>query len=67
MVVDGRDIEELCQVFWQAAQMKNKPTAVVAKTFKGRGVPSKEVLLLCLGLLASAQHMRLRLAEQTDS
>ncbi|CAM9136486.1 unnamed protein product [Rangifer tarandus platyrhynchus] len=42
LVVDGRDVEALCQVFWQAAQMKNKPTAVVAKTFKGQGVPSVE-------------------------
>ncbi|XP_057574377.1 transketolase-like protein 1 isoform X2 [Hippopotamus amphibius kiboko] len=41
-VVDGRDVEALCQVFWQAAQVKNKPTAVVAKTFKGRGIPSVE-------------------------
>ncbi|XP_006167049.1 transketolase-like protein 1 isoform X2 [Tupaia chinensis] len=41
-VVDGRDVEVLCQVFWQAAQVKKKPTAVIAKTFKGRGVPSVE-------------------------
>uniref|UniRef100_A0A8C7C344 transketolase n=1 Tax=Neovison vison TaxID=452646 RepID=A0A8C7C344_NEOVI len=41
-VVDGRDVEALCQVFWQASQVKNKPTAVVAKTFKGRGIPSVE-------------------------
>ncbi|XP_012589925.1 PREDICTED: transketolase-like protein 1 [Condylura cristata] len=41
-VVDGRDVEALCQVFWQATQVKNKPTAVVAKTFKGRGIPSVE-------------------------
>ncbi|XP_055420089.1 transketolase-like protein 1 isoform X1 [Bubalus kerabau] len=41
-VVDGRDVEALCEVFWQAAHMKNKPTAVVAKTFKGRGVSSVE-------------------------
>ncbi|XP_047620599.1 transketolase-like protein 1 [Phacochoerus africanus] len=41
-VVDGRDVEALCQVFWQASQMKSKPTAVVAKTFKGRGIPSVE-------------------------
>lgn len=40
-MVDGRDVEVLCQVFWQAAQVKKKPTAVIAKTFKGRGVPSK--------------------------
>ncbi|XP_060038558.1 transketolase-like protein 1 [Erinaceus europaeus] len=41
-VVDGRDVEALCEVFWQATQVKNKPTAVVAKTFKGRGLPSVE-------------------------
>ncbi|XP_025843858.1 transketolase-like protein 1 [Vulpes vulpes] len=41
-VVDGRDVEALCQVFWQASEVKNKPTAVVAKTFKGRGIPSVE-------------------------
>uniref|UniRef100_A0A8C3W5Q0 transketolase n=1 Tax=Catagonus wagneri TaxID=51154 RepID=A0A8C3W5Q0_9CETA len=41
-VVDGRDVEALCQVFWQATQVKSKPTAVVAKTFKGRGIPSVE-------------------------
>ncbi|KAM4798962.1 transketolase-like protein 1 isoform X1 [Urocitellus parryii] len=40
--VDGRDVEALCQVFWQAAQVKSKPTAVVAKTFKGRGMPNVE-------------------------
>ncbi|XP_069872099.1 transketolase-like protein 2 [Dipodomys merriami] len=40
--VDGHDVEALCQAFWQAAQVKNKPTAVIAKTFKGRGVPHME-------------------------
>ncbi|XP_069319601.1 transketolase-like protein 1 isoform X2 [Eulemur rufifrons] len=41
-VVDGRDVAALCQVFWQATQVRNKPTAVVAKTFKGRGLPNVE-------------------------
>ncbi|XP_012612739.2 transketolase-like protein 1 isoform X2 [Microcebus murinus] len=41
-VVDGRDVEALCRVFWQATQVKSKPTAVVAKTFKGRGLPNVE-------------------------
>ncbi|KAF6091670.1 transketolase like 1 [Phyllostomus discolor] len=41
-VVDGRDVETLCAVFWQATQVKDKPTAVIAKTFKGRGMPSIE-------------------------
>ncbi|XP_004875086.2 transketolase-like protein 1 [Heterocephalus glaber] len=41
-VVDGLDVEALCQVFWQAAHVKGKPTTVVAKTFKGRGRPNVE-------------------------
>uniref|UniRef100_G3SVN1 transketolase n=1 Tax=Loxodonta africana TaxID=9785 RepID=G3SVN1_LOXAF len=41
-VVDGHDVEALCQAFWLATQVKNKPTAIVAKTFKGRGIPNVE-------------------------
>ncbi|XP_042309922.1 transketolase-like protein 1 [Sceloporus undulatus] len=41
-VVDGHDVEELCRALWQASQQKGKPTAIVAKTFKGRGIPGVE-------------------------
>lgn len=41
-LVDGHDVEALCQAFAQAARVKNKPTAIVAKTFKGRGIPNVE-------------------------
>ena len=41
-LVDGHDVEALCQAFSQAAQGKNKPTAIIAKTFKGRGIPNVE-------------------------
>ncbi|XP_007955380.1 transketolase-like protein 1 [Orycteropus afer afer] len=41
-VVDGHDVEALCQAFWQAARVREKPTAVVAKTFRGRGIPNVE-------------------------
>ncbi|KAJ8257241.1 hypothetical protein GJAV_G00183470 [Gymnothorax javanicus] len=37
-VVDGHDVEELCKALWQAEQMKGRPTAIVAKTFKGKGI-----------------------------
>lgn len=40
-VVDGHDVEELCKAFWQAKQVKDKPTCIVAKTFKGKGLKSK--------------------------
>ncbi|XP_004606295.2 transketolase-like protein 2 [Sorex araneus] len=41
-IVDGHDVEALCHAFGQASQVKNKPTAIVAKTFKGRGIPDIE-------------------------
>ncbi|XP_004478778.2 transketolase-like protein 2 [Dasypus novemcinctus] len=41
-MVDGHNVEALCQAFWQATLVKNKPTAIVAKTFKGRGIPNIE-------------------------
>ncbi|XP_006892852.1 PREDICTED: transketolase-like protein 2 [Elephantulus edwardii] len=39
-LVDGHDVEGLCQAFCQATLVKNKPTAVIAKTFKGRDIPN---------------------------
>uniref|UniRef100_A0A8C4HAS2 Transketolase n=1 Tax=Dicentrarchus labrax TaxID=13489 RepID=A0A8C4HAS2_DICLA len=42
-VVDGHDVEELCKAFWQAKQVKGKPTCIVAKTFKGKGLKSKYI------------------------
>ncbi|KAJ8360811.1 hypothetical protein SKAU_G00173360 [Synaphobranchus kaupii] len=41
-VVDGHDVEELCKALWQAQQLKGKPTAIVAKTFKGKGLSGIE-------------------------
>ena len=40
-VVDGHDVEALAKAFHDASTVKDKPTAIVAKTFKGRGIPSK--------------------------
>lgn len=42
IVVDGHDIEELVKAFHVAATVKDKPTAIVAKTFKGRNFPKIE-------------------------
>uniref|UniRef100_A0A671URY8 Transketolase n=1 Tax=Sparus aurata TaxID=8175 RepID=A0A671URY8_SPAAU len=41
-VVDGHDVEELCKAFWQAQQVKGKPTCIVAKTLKGKGLKDIE-------------------------
>ncbi|EDW43000.1 GM23748 [Drosophila sechellia] len=44
VVVDGHDVEELSKAFHCAAITKNKPTAIIAKTFKGRDFPNIEDL-----------------------
>ncbi|XP_014213002.1 transketolase isoform X2 [Copidosoma floridanum] len=36
IVVDGHDVEELVKAFYEAEQTKGRPTAILAKTFKGR-------------------------------
>ncbi|CDW52079.1 transketolase protein 2 like [Trichuris trichiura] len=40
--VDGHDVTALCRSFQLARTVKHKPTAVIAKTFKGRGIPDVE-------------------------
>ena len=37
--VDGHNIEELIKAFDTAKTVKGKPTAIIAKTIKGKGVP----------------------------
>ena len=40
--VDGNNIEELIKAFQTAKMVKNMPTAIVAKTVKGKGVSYME-------------------------
>ncbi|KAH8244665.1 transketolase-like protein 2 [Drosophila bipectinata] len=42
VVVDGHDVEELCKALHCAAITKSKPTALIAKTFKGKDFPKIE-------------------------
>ncbi|KAG5682315.1 hypothetical protein PVAND_011674 [Polypedilum vanderplanki] len=44
IVVDGHDVEELCRAFYEAEQTKGRPTAIIAKTFKGKYFPNIEDL-----------------------
>jgi len=44
LVVDGHDVEELCKAFNEAATTKGKPTAIIAKTYKGKFFPNIEDL-----------------------
>ena len=40
IVVDGHDIEELCKAFDEESLTKGRPTAILAKTFKGFKFPN---------------------------
>jgi len=42
VVVDGHSIEDLCKAFADAQTVKGKPTCLIAKTFKGKGIPGVE-------------------------
>lgn len=42
LVVDGHDVEELAKAFYEASSTKGKPTAILAKTFKGKNFPNIE-------------------------
>ncbi|XP_037281371.2 transketolase isoform X2 [Rhipicephalus microplus] len=41
-VIDGHDVEALCKAFSDAANVRNKPTAVLCKTYKGKGIAGIE-------------------------
>ena len=38
VVVDGHDVASLCRHFYDAEQVKGKPTALICKTLKGKGI-----------------------------
>ena len=42
IIVDGHDIEAVNKAFHEASTFKGKPTALVCKTFKGKGFPGIE-------------------------
>jgi len=42
IVIDGHNIEDLCRAFYEASATKGKPTCILAKTYKGHGIPGIE-------------------------
>ena len=42
IAIDGNDIEQVAAAFEQAKSVKDKPTAIIAKTVKGKGVSFME-------------------------
>jgi len=41
-VIDGHDVEAICRSFHEAEQTSDRPTMILAKTFKGKGIPGIE-------------------------
>jgi len=42
IVLDGNNIEDLLKAFFDANQTKDRPTCILAKTYKGKGIPGVE-------------------------
>ena len=42
ITIDGHNIEEILDAFAKAKEVKGKPTAIIAKTVKGKGVSFME-------------------------
>lgn len=42
IAVDGHDLRQTCDALDQAETVKNKPTVIIARTVKGKGVPFME-------------------------
>lgn len=42
MIIDGHNVESIIDAFTKAKQVKDKPTAIIAKTVKGKGVSFME-------------------------
>ncbi len=40
--IDGHDIEEIIKAFEVAKNVKDKPTCIIAKTIKGKGISFME-------------------------
>ena len=42
IIVNGHDVNQLLAAFQEASQVKEKPTCILAKTFKGNGLQGIE-------------------------
>ncbi|MBQ9327947.1 MAG: transketolase [Solobacterium sp.] len=61
--VDGHDFDALRDAFKEAAETKGKPTAIVAKTIKGKGVSFMENQVAWHGVAPDAEQTKIALAD----
>lgn len=45
-MVDGHDIKTLVNSFYDARRSEDKPVMILAKTYKGKGLPGKDKFLV---------------------
>lgn len=78
ITIDGHDFDEIRTAFKEAREIKDRPTAIIAKTLKGKGIsfmedlakwhgtpPNDEQLALALEELEAARKVLLRQQEES--
>jgi transketolase len=61
--IDGHDLNQVDEAFCEAKQMKGKPTAIIAHTVKGKGIPFMENTAKWHGLAPNDEELALALKE----
>lgn len=63
MIIDGHNVESIIDAFTKAKQVKDKPTAIIAKTVKGKGVSFMENKVEWHGKAPSDEEYKLAIDE----
>ena len=63
IMIDGHDFKQITKAYRQAIQIKNKPTMIIAKTIKGKGVSFLENKNGWHGKTLSAEELKKALTE----
>ena len=61
--VDGHNIEQIIRAFDKAKEVKGKPTAIIAKTIKGKGISFMENIASWHGKAPKEEEYKLALEE----
>lgn len=64
--IDGHDIEQIQAAYRQAGKVKGKPTAIIAKTIKGKGVSFMENQVAWHGKTLTDQELKQALKELSE-
>lgn len=63
MIIDGHNVESIIDAFTKAKQIKDKPTAIIAKTIKGKGISFMENKVEWHGKAPSDEEYKLAIDE----